>query len=297
MDAEFMKRRLRSVVVGSDLAHHSHDAVARTAWLPIAPGGRVTLVHAVPLELPRFVEERHREESGAFLRAARETLAAERSRCGDPPFEIETVIETGRPAEVLEKVAMAKRAELVVVGRGDRHGLAERLIGSNAERIVRYSSEPVLVVGRSVEGGYRRALVGIDFSDRSEIAIEWAARLATGERASVELLHAVSVTALPTLGPGVPMHPDLDAVLHASRSAAGEKLRGWIARMPNVGVEWMPNICLGDPRRVLKERAGIEVADLVVVGTHERGAVARFLLGSVTEAMVRWDGCDVLVAR
>jgi nucleotide-binding universal stress UspA family protein len=53
----------------------------------------------------------------------------------------------------------------------------------------------------------------------------------------------------------------------------------------------------GDPGESIVEAAEAEGADLIVVGTHERGAVGRLFLGSVSDYVVRHARCPVLVVR
>lgn len=59
-----------------------------------------------------------------------------------------------------------------------------------------------------------------------------------------------------------------------------------------VGLTWD-----GDAGESIVEAAAAEHADLIVVGTHERGAVGRLFLGSVSDHVVRHAGCPVMVVR
>jgi nucleotide-binding universal stress UspA family protein len=53
----------------------------------------------------------------------------------------------------------------------------------------------------------------------------------------------------------------------------------------------------GDPGESIVDVAGAESADLIVVGTHDRGAVGRLFLGSVSDHVVRHARCPVMVVR
>ena len=53
----------------------------------------------------------------------------------------------------------------------------------------------------------------------------------------------------------------------------------------------------GDAGVMIVEAAEAESADLIVVGTHERGAVGRLFLGSVSDHVVRHARCPVMVVR
>jgi len=53
----------------------------------------------------------------------------------------------------------------------------------------------------------------------------------------------------------------------------------------------------GEPGEAIVEAAEAESADLIVVGTHGRGAVGRLFLGSVSDHVVRHARCPVMVVR
>jgi nucleotide-binding universal stress UspA family protein len=65
----------------------------------------------------------------------------------------------------------------------------------------------------------------------------------------------------------------------------------------NAGVRWNLTVELGDPRSVILAEATRHDADLVALGTKGRTGLARVLVGSVAESVIRGATSDVLVAR
>jgi len=63
------------------------------------------------------------------------------------------------------------------------------------------------------------------------------------------------------------------------------------------GVDVSFLVWTGDPGDMIVEAAEAERVDMVLVGSHGRGAVGRFFLGSVSEHVVRHAPCPVLVVR
>lgn len=83
---------------------------------------------------------------------------------------------------------------------------------------------------------------------------------------------------------------------------AMEKLHAWV--IEKAGSDDAPvckqihlAVAIGDPAAEILQTATDVDADLVIVGTHARGSVARLVLGSVADAVVRGGACSVLVAR
>lgn len=144
-----MNRTVGSLLVATDFAAHSREAVARAAWLPLARGASITLLHVVPVGLPDDIVARLRAIAAALMAAAESSLAAELRRAGRGDAEVYTAITTGSAAETIIERAHHARVALVIAGRGQRRSLGERLLGSTAERIVRGCDADVSICPRS----------------------------------------------------------------------------------------------------------------------------------------------------
>lgn len=135
-------------------------------------------------------------------------------------------------------------------------------------------------------------LVPVDFSEPSNLALSRAVDLAATLKASIHVLHAYEI---PVLGfpDGVLVAP----ADWASRigSAAQQALRDTVARFEGRMVPIASTLAQGDPRETILAQAAVLKADLIVMGTHGRRGLARALLGSVTQAVVRTSPVPVLV--
>ena len=66
----------------------------------------------------------------------------------DAGVKYRTVFEDGRPASVIARTAAASNADVIVVGRRGRGGVAELLLGSVSHELVLHSKRPVLVISQ-----------------------------------------------------------------------------------------------------------------------------------------------------
>lgn len=142
----------------------------------------------------------------------------------------------------------------------------------------------------------KRILVPTDFSDCALSAVRYAAELADKFAAELILLHVVPDTVLalpdavmPTPVPSV----NLDALTDAGKQGlanliVSEKLERHRPR---------PEVRIGSPAGEIVAAARDLHADLVCIGTHGRGGIARVLLGSVAEHVLRQSPCPVLTVR
>ena len=137
-------------------------------------------------------------------------------------------------------------------------------------------------------------LVATDFSLAAETALDHALALASKLGAKVYLLHAYQ---LPIVGfPDGALLPTADI---ASRiiSWAEKQLADSVASRKESSVELVPILKQADPREAVLEAVQDVSADLVIMGTHGRTGIARALIGSVAESVVRTCPVPVLTVH
>jgi nucleotide-binding universal stress UspA family protein len=143
-------------------------------------------------------------------------------------------------------------------------------------------------------------VVGVDFSEASELAFDRALEVAASKR-SVEL-HAVNVQ-LPLGGAGPTQgEAAYEASLHAARNEFQESaVRAVTAFQTANGAtpfdRLVTQVRIDEPGHQLAQYASDVEADLVVVGTSDRHGIARLLMGSVAQIVARLAPCPVLIVR
>ena len=133
----------------------------------------------------------------------------------------------------------------------------------------------------------RTILVPTDFSDPAAAAWEHAQWLATRFRSRIHLLHVVSppvvFDAWGSEGAGL----RLGAVLEDAERYAGEQLRTMIPMRGPLATRIIAATATGPVVDSILDYAEANNIDLIVMGTHGRGAVGHLLLGSVTERCIQ----------
>ena len=137
-------------------------------------------------------------------------------------------------------------------------------------------------------------VAGTDFSPLSRHALDWAIELAQRTRSRIVLAHVFD---LPVYG-----FPDASLLVDAKTASrmsteAQQGLNAEIERVRGSGVVVEGKLKQGDPREVIPQLAASEGAWLIVVGSHGRHGIARALLGSVAESIVRAATIPVVVVR
>lgn len=139
----------------------------------------------------------------------------------------------------------------------------------------------------------KRFLVPLDGSELAEHALPWATVLAQKLGAKVELLRCfepmASVYMMPEFAAPAPVYFDQTAMFDQIDSYLNELAEG----LPEGLAE--KTRCEGDPGTVILDRAEAEEVEAIVLASHGRGGIGRWLLGSVTTKVVRGGRIPVLV--
>lgn len=304
------------IIAATDLTPSGRRAIDLAAEIASANGGQLELVHVtdLPPERSTLAEGSEIEPALDALRArlrqrVEESAAAlekERARCAARGIECETRLLEGHPWEAIVEEAARWQATLLVVGSHGwrstkvlRETIRERLLGSTADRAVRFAPCPVLVaIGEGPPEDLRGAtwLVGVDFSPASTAAVRLAGRLAAATGGRLALAHAVAPTGIDE---EETTEPSWRQVLREeSRKEAERRLRK-LAEAAGGGTATYEGerISHGPPAQELCTATRETGARILVVGSHGKKGLTRLLLGSTAERCLRLSHVPVLVVR
>lgn len=139
----------------------------------------------------------------------------------------------------------------------------------------------------------KRILVPTDFSDQGKTALMYAAAFADQFGAAVDLLHV-----LEPVPPGALLsYISLEELKKGMRADAEKQLDELKANWSDFAFPVNLIVADGHPFVEIIKHAKQSNADLIILGTHGRGAIAHMLLGSVAEKVVRKAPCPVLTVR
>ena len=284
---------LGGIVVGIDPSPHSRQALDRAVRIPLQLGASLDLVYAIDDERYSAIAAHREGEARQLLDEAR--ASAERFLPSAGMHDAVTSFAWGTPFAVIADRAHHERAELVVVGRHGERRFRDLVIGSTAERVIREGSVSVLVVAAPPETAYRRPLVAVDMSDSSRLALELAARICDPNLDAIDVLHVISMPSrLHVSGGG--LVPALERRRDEVEQSVRAELLTFLGTV-DAGVRWYITVKFGEPRAVILDEAKQRRADVLALGTKGRTGLARVLVGSVAEGVIRGAACDVLVAR
>lgn len=290
----------QALLAATDFSAPSRHAAQRAAML--AKEG------ATGLELVHVLETRALDELRRLFGAGGEELQARiRAQAAEALSHLATEVGAAHDLTISQHllegtvldclVAHAERidASILVVGARGTAFMRHWLLGATAERMLRKSPRPVLIVKQPPREVYRSVLVPVDFSGWSLGAIRQAQAIAP--QADLVLLHAYEA---PFEGKMRFAGVD-DAIVQRHRS---EARRDGLAQLQRIAGEaglaanaWRSIVVHGDAAPRVLEQEEEQGADLIVLGKHGAGMAEELLLGSVTKHVLSQARCDVLVAH
>ncbi|HSA59617.1 MAG TPA: universal stress protein [bacterium] len=275
-----------------DLSRAGVRALEWAAGLAALFGSRLTIVHVIewsPEKGDAGASEKVELQIRAELSAAVEKTAPELVDEVISRTRIE-VLE-GRPAVTLLGAIGRDAPDLVVMGTAGLSDLPHVLMGSVAEKVVRHSPSPVLVTRKTSAWPPRSVLLPVDFSGPVDETFALAEALAGTLPVRFSLVHVITpvppTARVPSLPPG-----DLMDGLAPREKDALERLEALQASHPKLDTDSF--LLEGPAADQICQSARDSKTDLILIPTHSRSGLERFLMGGVAEQVVRYAPCAVL---
>ncbi|WP_158058039.1 universal stress protein [Halorussus halophilus] len=223
------------------------------------------------------------EHDGEEATEAVENAAAERR------VEATSELREGIPADAILDAIAEWDADLVVMGTHGRTGLEHFLVGSTAERVVRYSPVPVLTVRANGQDAtdYETIVVATDGSEPADDAITEALTVANAYDATVHVLSVVDTR----LSQSAAL---LESLEIEAKNAVSDAIEQVTTDDEDGDVDVTTTVMEGVPAAAIVDYAADNDADLLVVGTRGVTGLDRFVTGSTAERVVRTSPVPVL---
>jgi len=276
-------------VDGSD---NSYEAVHVLKY--IARAEQLTLLHALdvsrpvfPMMLPKVaedlcktVEQNMREDGERLLNRVQSLLPM---HAGPSTKQL----QIGSPAQVIVSMAEELKADLIVMGARGLGPVKERLLGSVSHRILTLAPCATLIVNGPVKA-MKQILLPLEGPSDAEAAIRFLQLKPFHEPVELTLM-----TVLPWTEPPWPRDSAAAAATEVLEKQANyiegvaERLRASSYKAHGVAV-------VGIPSTMILQQATTLRSDLILMGTRGRQGITRFVLGSVSHAVLHKMPCPVL---
>jgi nucleotide-binding universal stress UspA family protein len=275
---------LKHILVPLDASPAAESVLDRFGPLLTRPGADVVLLYALEPPLAASLDpsraDRARSEAQDYVKEVAKGLSAEGVPCRG-------VVKPGPAAEAILAAAAEHPNGMIAMATHGRSGMARLAYGSVAESVLRKSPVPVLLV-RTAEPHepskplvVRRIMVPVDGSLQALAVAPFVGELGRAVKAEVTLIHVLA-----------PVPAQAETVAHAERVIETAR-----ARFEDEGLSCESLIRTGDAAEEIIDAMRQKRTDLLACSTHGRTGIARAVLGSVAERLLRTSGVPMLVCR
>ena len=279
-------------VDGSD---NSYEAVHIMKYL--ARAEQLTLLHALDVSRPAYPEvlpevaeelyktlEQSMKEDGERLLKRVESLLP--LHAGPTTKEL----RIGSPAKSILSMAEEQKADLIVMGARGLGPIKERLLGSVSHRIITLAPCATLIVNGPVKA-MKQILLPLEGPSDAEAAVRFLRLKPFHETVELTLM-----TVLPWTEPPWPSGAAAAAAAAATEmlEKQTEYIEAVAERLCAIGYKAHGVALLGTPPTMILQQATTLRSDLILMGTRGRQGITRFVLGSVSHAVLHKAPCPVL---
>lgn len=293
-------KNFRSVIVAVDFSDTSIKALEYANALAREFGARLLVLHV--LEFPAVFNSpkpAYAQWDQRVKETATERLSALMAQKVDKAISATSEVRSGRAYQTICETASESKADLIVIGTHGFTGLKHVVLGSTAERVIRYAPCAVLTLRpqylqqpKAVTKA-KRILVPTDFSEPSAAAFRAAVELAKQNKAEIRLLYVVPVH----YASGEYDAVDFPLLESEEADVAGKELATLGQALRDEEIPFQSDIRRGRVAVEINQVAEESESDLIVIATRGRTGLEHVLLGSTTEEVVRHSLCPVLVVR
>jgi nucleotide-binding universal stress UspA family protein len=226
---------------------------------------------------------------------ARNYLENIRQNWAYPNIKMSLRVVEGDEASVIADTAASEGVDLIVMSTHGRTGLSRWVLGSVTERVLHSASCPVLVI-RSADP-LSRVLITLDGSELAQTALQPGLEVAQRLGSQVTILRVV---------PDLEFDPADMAYLdeievglaHRLRDIVEEESERYLDKVaeshsPDLNIQ--TSLWIGPPAQSILDFADLHDTNLIVMATHGRTGLRRWVYGSVTEKVLRAAKCSMLV--
>ncbi len=283
------------ILAGVDWSEEAFAAVEQIGFL-YKPDD-IVLVHGVdlgmfqsPVVAGAFNVQGYDDFRQAMIDAGRQAVERCRTLLPAETPSIRTLCEVQHPAAFILDSAATERADLIVMGTHDRSRVTEAFIGSVSHRVLLHATVPTLIV-KGKARPITRVLLAVEGREDAIRLQTWLMSHPFKNPVAVTILSVV--LSLHLVAPRLTV--GLEGWSEQSAQQAEQVVNDTAQALAGPHFTLSTDVRVGDPVTAVCEVG--QSHDLIVIGSHGRKGLERFLLGSVSHGIVHRAGRSVLVVR
>ena len=280
---------MRRIMLATDFSERSDRALRRATILARQHSAELSIVHVVDNDRPQHIVD-HDAEGARLILAQLERSMRDQDGC-----ICTTSVLLDDPFSGIAGAAEEISPDLLVIGPHRRQIFRDAFVGTTAERTIKAVSCPVLMVNGPPVGPWRQILLTTDLSKSAEQALNRFAAMGLGVDAGSSIVNVFDTPALRMIMPNNMAKEEENHYLNAQRELALKELRQFTKNSSFKRTKLIVRREESTVAREILRTAADLPADLVVIASGSKSAIAQLILGSVAQDVLRHAAVDVLI--
>ncbi|MCB0615231.1 MAG: universal stress protein, partial [Phaeodactylibacter sp.] len=271
-------RILEKILLATDLLPSSENVVGNAIALAKAFHSKIILLHVLPDDIGNEKAKKLLEDTVSWQ------LAAVNARIQKEGVNrVEPLLEWGEHCNKIVDTGKRLDVNLILIGAGERDEGQQLRLGSSAEKIIKRSGQPVLVVEPGRPLAVKTILCPVDFSDQSRRALKDAIIFARRFEAELTILSVYKPITSSTFSFKYDWEEENTRIAFKHIAQFNEFLKEFNLR----DVNWKKEVRRGKPDTEIRAEISESNIDLLIMGTTGRSGLSKMMIGSVTEKVIR----------
>ena len=276
---------MKKIIVPVDFSIHSEYALEAAAIIAKKNNAQILALHMLEGSDSFFNTSDGEQQAKMmfFLRLAEQKFEDFIDKDYLREVSIVPIVKSFKVFSEISNVAQEHNADLIVMGSHGASGFSEIFVGSNTQKVIRYSEIPVLVIKTKPDGvEYKNVVFASDFSDEAVKPYISASQILTSFGSTIHLLN-VNVP-----GERFKSSSEMEQTMTDFLTKADGNLNRLNA------VNYVSDISVEKGILSFSEKIS---ADLIVIPTHGRKGLAQFFEGSISEDLANHSHIPVMTFK
>ena len=279
---------LEKILFATDFTHSDNSVFESVKRIASTFESQITVVHVLPKDIG------DEKASKLLTEIASKKLDELNNSLKEAGVKTDDwVLEYGNHLDRIISVSERIDANLILIGAGEKRKDDAFKLGTTAARIIETSDKPVLVVKNESPHGLKTVICPVNFSKESERALKNAIILTRRYNASLIVLSAYDMPYTGSLVQQINWGEQAEIM----RSKHLREFDLFLERFHFDGVNWSKEIRKGNAATEILESIKNHDADLLIIGTSGKKGLNKFIMGSVTEKVVREVPCSFITMK
>jgi nucleotide-binding universal stress UspA family protein len=286
-----------NILLAVDGSDNSYEAVRALKYFRRAD--TLTLLHvldiprpAYPMMIPEVADELYRAVEKGMKEDGQRLLDRVASLLPANAGPVTKRLIVGSPAEVIVTQAEQGKADLILMGARGLGLVKEQLVGSVSHRVVTLASASTFILNGPLKA-LHQILVPLQGPYDAKAAVRFF-----GTKPFRDIVELTLMTVLPTTTPPWPVNTATGASMEKQGLQSAHDFLDTVAeKLSALGYKTRVLAMLGTPASMILHEAAKFKPDVIVMGTHGRRGISRFVLGSVSHTLLHSASYPVLVYR